>query len=135
MRGHFLTVLFGAIALTGTAIPVLAHHSLSSEFDLSKQVKLTGVVTKVEWTNPHAWFYVDVADSKTGKTMRWALQLSGPNALARLGWTRSSLKVGDVVTAQVALSKESWHSASAREVWLSDGHKIFGTLSALNETR
>src|SRR5688572_27178955 len=112
MRGHFLTVVFGVIALAGSALPVFAHHSLRAEFDASKRVKLTGVVTKVEWTNPHAWFYVDVSDTKTGKTMRWALQLTAPNGLARLGWTRSSLKVGDIVTVHGVLSKESWRSAS-----------------------
>jgi hypothetical protein len=116
-------------------MPLFAHHSLGAEFDLNKQIKLTGVVTKVEWTNPHAWFYVEVQDAKTGQTARWALQLSGPNTLARLGWTRNSLKVGDVVTVQCALSKGNWHNASARQVWLSDGHKVFGTFSAFNESR
>jgi hypothetical protein len=135
MRGHFLTVLFGLIALIRPALPVLAHHSLGAEFDLHKQIKLTGVVTKVEWTNPHTWFYVDVQDPKTGKTVQWALQLGGTNTLARLGWTRSSLKVGDIVTVQCALSRENWHNASARQVWLSDGHKVFGTFSAYNESR
>jgi len=135
MKGQFLTGLFVMIALAGLAMPVAAHHSIAAEFDLNKKVALTGVVTKVEWTNPHAWFYVDVQEPKTGKTMRWALQLSGPNGLARLGWTRNSLKPGDIVRVQAALSREHGHSAVAREVWLSDGHKIFGTFSAYNEAK
>jgi len=135
MKAHFRTGLFLVIALAALSMPAAAHHSLGAQFDLNKRVALTGVVTKVEWTNPHAWFYIDVLDPKTGKTMQWALQLTGPNGLARLGWTRNSLKPGDVVTVHGALSRENGQNAVAREVWLSDGHKIFGTFSAYNESK
>jgi hypothetical protein len=125
MRGYFLTVLFGVICFASRATPVLAHHSLAAEFDLSKRIVVTGTVTKVEWTNPHVWFYLDVRDAASRNTVRWAFQLSGLNALAKLGWTRSSLKTGDVVTVYGAQSKGNWRSGSAREIRLSDGQKIF----------
>jgi hypothetical protein len=80
-----------------TAVPSLAHHSFGAEFDAEKPMKMTGAVTRVEWTNPHTWFFLDVRDS-TGHVSNWALEMGSPNALLRAGWTRTSLKVGDVVT-------------------------------------
>ena len=79
------------------ARPVVAHHAFAAEFDADKPVKLTGAVTKLDWTNPHAWIYVDVKD-ETGKVANWGFELASPNGLMRNGWTRFSLKPGDVVT-------------------------------------
>ena len=117
--------------LTSTFTRTLfSHHSLWAEFDSRKPVTLTGVVTKIAWMNPHARFSIDVRDAKTGKTSAWILQLSSPNALGRLGWTRDSLKAGDVVTVIGSQSKENWSSALAAEILFSDGHKLFGLISA-----
>ena len=84
-------------------------------FDINKPVKLSGVVTKVEWTNPHAWFYVDVKD-EAGKVSNWGLELGSPNGLIRAGWTRSSIKVGDVVSVDAFQALNGSPIANARLV-------------------
>src|ERR1700741_5342513 len=81
-----------------TSVAVLAHHSFDAEFDRAKQVSLTGVVTKVEWTNPHVWFWVNVKDEATGKYVNWGCEMGSPNALQRTGWTVSTLKEGMIVS-------------------------------------
>ena len=83
-------------SLLAAALPACAHHSFAAEYDASKPIKLTGKVTKVEWTNPHIFIYLDVTDEKTGEVENWALEMGGPNSLMRLGWKRDSLKVDDV---------------------------------------
>lgn len=88
-----------AIALVAAAVPGAAHHAFSLEYDLQKPVKFEGVVTKVEWTNPHARIYVDVADG-TGKVNNWNLELASLSALVRNGWTRTSVKVGEKVKVE-----------------------------------
>jgi hypothetical protein len=86
------------LALAALAMPAAAHHSFAAEYDGSKTITLTGKVTKIDWTNPHAFFYIDVKDEKTGETANWQAELNSPNSLMRLGWTRDSLKPEDVVT-------------------------------------
>jgi hypothetical protein len=113
-----------AIGLMSFARPVLAHHSFSAEYDAAKPVTLKGVVTKVEWLNPHARFYIDVKD-KDGHTVNWNLELASPNVLARNGWTRKSLQVGDEVTVQGSLARDGSKMANARVVTLADGRKVF----------
>ena len=81
------------------AVPVAAHHSFAAEFDIARPLMLTGTVTKVEWTNPHAWIFFDVKDDK-GNVRNWAMEFSSANGLLRAGWTRDSLKVGDVATVE-----------------------------------
>lgn len=104
---------------------VNAHHSFAADFDAEKPIKLTGPVTKVEWTNPHVWFYIDVKDD-VGGTANWGLEMGSPNGLLRAGWTRSSLKVGDVVTVEGFRAREREHTGSASAVVLiSTGEKLF----------
>jgi Family of unknown function (DUF6152) len=117
-----------AVLLAGTgllaAMPVFAHHSFAAEYDRTKAVTLTGSVTKVEWMNPHARFYIDVKDD-AGKVTNWELELGSPNGLMRQGWTRNSLKEGDVITVEGSLAKDGSNLANARSVKLSDGRKVF----------
>ena len=87
-----LAVLMAGIGLVAAAAPVVAHHSFAAEYDSSKPITLKGTVTRVEWTNPHARFYVDVKD-EGGSVTNWNLELASPNVLARQGWTRNSLKI------------------------------------------
>jgi hypothetical protein len=111
--------------LTIAAIPSIAHHSFAAEYDASKPVTLTGKVTKVEWQNPHTFFYIDVKDEKTNQVANWAVELGSPNSLMRLGWTRNSMKVDDVVTIQGSLAKDGSKLVNARNVSLaSTGQKL-----------
>jgi Family of unknown function (DUF6152) len=112
-----------AVAVVTSAVPVLAHHSFAAEFDATKPVNLTGVVTKVEWMNPHTYFYVDVKDAQTGKVANWACEMGSPNGLTRQGWTRNTLKVGMVVSFEGTRSKDGTNKANARNV-LVDGKKL-----------
>ena len=121
------TALFltAALMLTIAAIPSIAHHSFAAEYDASKPVTLTGKVTKVEWQNPHTFFYIDVKDAKTNEVANWAVELGSPNSLMRLGWTRNSMKIDDVVTIQCSLAKDGSKLVNARNVSLaSTGQKL-----------
>jgi hypothetical protein len=106
------------------ALPLLAHHSFSAEFDAKQRVTLEGLVTKVEWTNPHVYFYADVKN-KDGRVENWAFETAGPNLLARSGWDRNSLKVGDHVTVVGYPARDGAKVVSARSVLFPDGHKVF----------
>jgi hypothetical protein len=123
MRTRFLCIAT-VVGLLAAAAPVLAHHSFSAEYDNTKPVNLSGTVTKVEWLNPHTRFYVDVKDP-SGKVTNWEFELGSPNQLARRGWTRNSLKIGDTVTVDGYRAKDGFPLANARTVMLSDGRKVF----------
>ena len=119
-----------ALAVAGfgllPAIPVAAHHSFAAEFDGTKAIRLRGTLTKIEWTNPHTYFYIDVKD-ENGKVTNWNLELANPNGLLRQGWERNSLKVGDQVTVEGSLAKDGSKTANARSVTWSDGRVFAGS--------
>jgi hypothetical protein len=116
-------LLIPALALLAGARPVSAHHAFAAEYDANRKVLLTGNVTKIDWTNPHAHFFLDVKDGG-GKVSTWDLELASPNTLQRGGWTRKSLKVGDVVTVNGYLAKDGTNLAHARDVRLANGHRV-----------
>jgi hypothetical protein len=125
MRTKFAVVL-GVVALLAGVSGVKAHHSFSAEFDASKTFKFTGPVTKVEWMNPHTFFYIDVKDETTGKVTHWAMEMGSPNGLMRNGWTRNSMKVGDMVTVEGSMAKDGSPTGNARTVVLAKtGQRLF----------
>ena len=113
----------------GTALllfprPVTPHHSFTAEYDSGKVMQFTGTVTKVEWTNPHARFYLDVKDAQ-GAVTNWNFELGSPILLRKLGWKQDSLKVGEQVSVEGYLAKDGAKMANARKVTLSDGRNVF----------
>ena len=132
MKGKFFGLLFAAVAVLVSAVPLVAHHSFAAEFDSAKSINLTGVVTKVEWMNPHVYFYVDVKDDKTGKVANWGCEMGSPNGLTRTGWTRNTLKVGMVIQVEGSQAKDGSTVANARNVTV-DGKKL-GAASSETQT-
>ncbi len=118
------TLLAAFAGLILGAAPILAHHSYAAEFDAKKVVTLTGTVTKVEWANPHARFYFD-AKNEDGVMVNWNFELASPNGLMRNGWTRNSLKIGDVVVVNGTLAKNAPYVGNTRTVTLESGKRLF----------
>jgi len=116
-----------------TAAPLPAHHSFAAEFDQGKSLTLQGVVTKVEWMNPHIFVYIDVKDDK-GNATNWSLEGFPPNTLYRQGWRKDTIKPGDTISVSAFGAKDGSTTASIRTVSTSDGHKLFtGPGSAVDE--
>jgi Family of unknown function (DUF6152) len=111
------------------SVSLWAHHSFQAEYDANKPLALTGTVTKLEWTNPHARFYIDVKD-QAGKVTTWNFELASPNVLRRLGWTREMMKPGDVVSVKGHQAKDSSTWANANSVTLADGRTMNAGSSA-----
>ena len=130
MRAYLLGGLIaGVLLLTGGK--ALAHHSFAAEFDRNKPIKLTGTVTKVEWTNPHVWVYFNVKDEQTGKVENWGFEMGPPHGLQRQGWRRETLKIGEVVTVEGWLAKNGSKRTNASKVTLaSTGGRPGQTLDA-----
>jgi hypothetical protein len=120
-----LGILAVACALLLKTAPIYAHHSFAAEYDPNKPVKVMGTVSKVEWTNPHSRFYVDVKD-QSGAVTTWNFEIGSPNHLFRAGWTRNTLKLGDQVTVEAYSAKDGSHLGQVRQVTLADGRKVPG---------
>jgi DNA/RNA endonuclease YhcR with UshA esterase domain len=118
-----LAVVIAGIGLAVAATPVVAHHSFAAEYDASKPVTLKGVVTRLVWTNPHSRCYIDAKDD-TGTVTNWVVELASPKVLVQSGWTAMSLRIGDEVTIEGAMSKDGSKTANARVVTLADGRRV-----------
>jgi hypothetical protein len=130
LKMHLWILVGAVIAAAFATAPVSAHHSFLAEFDGSKPVTLNGTITKIEWMNPHAYLYVDVADPQSKATANWAVELGSPNGLTRLGWRRTTLKVGDAVTIEGSLGRFKPLLANARAVTITATGQRFGAASS-----
>ena len=120
----FLVLGVGLVAMTVAAVPVTAHHSFAAEFDAAQPITIKGKVTKIEWQNPHVYYYVDVPDAG-GTVVNWAIEVGAPNGLYRAGWRKDSLKIGDQVTVEAFRAKAGGPHANGASVILANGKKVF----------
>ncbi|MGD8325130.1 MAG: DUF6152 family protein [Gammaproteobacteria bacterium] len=123
MKRRLVAVLTAAVSAYA-AFPVAAHHSFAAEFDADSPIALSGVVTKIEWRNPHTFFYIDL-ETEDGRHENWALEMGSPNGLMRRGWTRNSLRIGDEVSVEGSRAKDGSLKGNARSVVLSTGERLF----------
>ena len=128
-RRSIVAVLTLGLLLMAIA-PAIAHHSFSAEFDNRKQVEKRGFVTKVEWTNPHVWFYINVMDEKTGRAVNWGFEMGPPHGLQGGGWTSTTMKIGDEVIVNGSLAKNGSNRVNARSVVLAATGKRMGAASS-----
>ena len=122
-RNSFTALIIG-FAFVATAIPALAHHSETAEYDTTKPVKVTGTISRVEWTNPHIWFYVDVKD-ENGTVTTWGFSAAPPGMLMRRGITKEQLKIRAVVNVEGSRARDGSNNASGRRVTFADGRNVF----------
>ena len=117
------------IGMLLSAAPVMAHHAFTAEFDAKKPVTIRGFVTKVDWTNPHVWFYLNVKN-ETGTTENWGFEMGGPNALRNSGWTRETMKIGDEIIVEGSLAKNGSKNVNAKSVTMASTGKKLGAASS-----
>ena len=122
MKTGFTVSLLGAFVFA--ALPLLAHHSFSAEYDGTKPVNVTGTLTKVDWTNPHIWFYLDVKD-ENGKVTNWAFSAAPPGVLMRRGITKDVLKIGSLIHVEGFRARDGSNNASGGTVTFTDGRRVF----------
>ena len=115
---------FLGMAFTAAVLPMEAHHSFAAEYDASKAIRITGVISKVEWTNPHSYLYIDVRD-ENGNLATWTCEGGAPNTLSRRGFTKNAIKIGDTVTIDGYGAKDGSRLMDARRITLSDGRSFY----------
>ncbi len=130
MKRTIIALAATVVALLAVGVPVFAHHSFSAEFDSKQQVDLQGFVTKIEWTNPHVWFYINVKDPETGRTTNWGFEMGPPHGLQAGGWTRETMKLGDEVRVNGSRAKNGSNKVNARNVILVKTGKKMGAASS-----
>jgi len=124
MKSSFRIVASVILVILFATVTLVAHHSNAAQFDTAKRITLKGEVTKIEWTNPHAYIYVNVKDT-SGKTVNWSLEGFPPNTLLRTGWSQKDLKQGDTISFEGCTSRDGSSIMLAREITLTDGRKLY----------
>ena len=118
-----------AILLVVAVVPAWAHHAFAAEFDAKKEVKFEATVTRMEWTNPHVWFYLNVKNDK-GETENWGFEMGGPNGLQKEGWSRNTIKIGEELIVEGWMSRNGTKSANAKNVTIAATGKKLGAASS-----
>src|SRR5438046_1733791 len=121
---------FAFILAAAVTTPLWAHHSFAAEYDSKQPVTLKGAVTKIEWMNPHVYFYIDVKDEQTGRVSNWAFEMGAPAVIQRNGWTRNSMKIGDIVIVDGTRAKSGATHGNARSVTMASTGKKLGAGSS-----
>jgi Family of unknown function (DUF6152) len=127
-------IVLSLIAIAGlllSGVPALAHHAFATEFDAQKPVTMKGIVTKIDWANPHVWFYINVK-TESGVIENWGFEMGGPNSLRNSGWTRETMKIGDEVIVEGSLAKNGSHNVNAKNVTMASTGKKLGAASSGN---
>ena len=130
MKSRILVSSALLMAALFATMPAFAHHSFAAEYDSTKPVKVTGNVTRVDWQNPHAYFYIDVKNTETGRVENWAFEMGAPSVIARQGWTKTTLKIGDVVIVEGTRAKDGGTHGNARSVYMASTGKKLGAGSS-----
>src|SRR6185436_17878629 len=130
MKSRLLVSSALLLTVLSAAIPAPAHHSFAAEYDANKPVKVTGNVTRVDWQNPHAYFYIDVKNPETGRVENWAFEMGAPSVIARQGWTKTTLKIGDTVIVEGTRAKDGGTHGNARSVYMASTGKKLGAGSS-----
>lgn len=133
MKYATLTAVIVCLSVVSVAPLAWGHHSFASEFDRNKPVELTGIVTKVEWNNPHVWFYMDVENPDTGEVVNWGFEMGAPHQLQRAGWSRNTMGIGDELTVEGSMSRDGSPRVNARTVTTSAG-VVLGAASSGTQT-
>jgi hypothetical protein len=128
------SVLLGTALLLAIAAPSSAHHSFAAQYDRDQPITLTGAVTKVEWNNPHVYFYIDVLNEDTGEVENWAWEMGAPAVIQRTGWRRNSMAIGDLVTVDGWRARNGAFHGNARTVILANTGEELGAESSANQT-
>lgn len=115
-------------------LPVVAHHSFRSQYDSDQPITLSGVVTKIDWMNPHVYFYLDVKDETTGNVERWSLEMGPPHMLQRRGWKRTTMQIGDVMEVHATRARDGSNTANARKVTVAETGEVLGAASSEGQT-
>ena len=118
------------IVAASAAMPLLAHHSFAAEYDSKQPVTMKGAVTKIEWMNPHVYFYIDVKNEETGKVENWGWEMGAPAVIQRTGWTKNSMKIGDLVIVEGTKAKGGTNHGNARSVTMASTGKKLGAGSS-----
>jgi hypothetical protein len=129
MRKLFLSLALAGGLVLAVTVPMVAHHSFAAEFDSNKPITLTGFVTKIDWTNPHVWIYMNVKDEK-GVTSNWGFEMGPPHLLQGQGWRRDSLKIGDEVKVDGSMAKNGSKKMNARSVVMAKTGQRLGAASS-----
>jgi len=134
LLGRATRIVLAATLMLGAATAALAHHSFAAQYDTNKPVNMNGVVTKVDWTNPHVYIYVDVTDDKSRKISNWAFEMGPPHMLQKAGWKRNDLKIGEEVAVDGWLARDGSNSANARRVTRKSTGQVLGAATSNSQT-